>query len=370
VVCSLDTGRFNCRQLWTGNDVDQSGRPEFFASFMQPAGMRDTLRLYMFEAVAEHQYVYQQIDTALIPVSGSGRSVCADLDGDGVDEVAWACTDRIIILKATAPREFERVSLWADIGSSLVCNVGDFNRNGYSELVVGGPVAGGGTKKTVWLEVEAVQVHCPDTVSELRPGDTCLVRWRVYTPPRCDSVSLFLKTDTVVPSGERFWRLDTIATGLAPTESSYTWVVPETTLAWAKILAIAYGPGWQFDESDSAFSITRVGIAAAGLLPPRDWTLAVSPNPVLGRAVVHCDVPVASDVSLSLFDATGRKVAVLASGRHAPGRYSVPLGGLGHDPKSADGFRSCPAPGVHFVRLEAPAVCMSRKVVLSGTNQK
>jgi hypothetical protein len=269
-----------------------------------------------------------------------------------VDEVAWACTDRIIILKATAPREFERVSLWADIGSSLVCNVGDFNRNGYSELVVGGPVAGGGTKKTVWLEVEAVQVHCPDTVSELRPGDTCLVRWRVYTPPRCDSVSLFLKTDTVVPSGERFWRLDTIATGLAPTESSYAWVVPETTLAWAKILAIAYGPGWQFDESDSAFAVVRVGIAAAMPLLPGTWSLEVLPNPASGHALVRYDVPLQTKVHVGLYDMQGRRVRLLAASEGQAGRYETALG-------------SDVPVGVYIVRLEADRRCLARKFVLS-----
>ncbi|MBM3323463.1 VCBS repeat-containing protein, partial [candidate division WOR-3 bacterium] len=307
VVCTLNPdNRFNNRQLWTGNDVDQSGRPEFFATFVVPVGSYDTLCLYMFEATAEHEYTYRQVEAELVPISWVGTSLCADLDGDGVEEVIWSCGNRVIILKATGPGAFSRASTWwDDIGSRTLCNAGDLNGNGYNEVAVSGNIPGGNlAKRTVWLEVEAIRVLYPDTSSELRPGDTCEIRWRIHTPPRCDSVSLFLKTDTVVPNGERFWRLDTIVTGLAPNESSYAWVVPDTQLAWAKVLAIAYGPGWQFDESDSAFAVVPSGIAAGKPLPaPRDWALSVSPDPASAKAIVSYDVPVSSDISLSVLDA-------------------------------------------------------------------
>jgi hypothetical protein len=147
----------------------------------------------------------------------------------------------------------------------------------------------------------------------------------VYQPPRCVSVSLFLKTDTTVYPGERFWRLDTIVTGLSPTESTYTWTVPETTLSWAKVLAIAYGPGWQYDESDSAFRILPGAVSEAGAATVWQW----HPPTVLRNSIL---VPGPSSgqatPALTVHDALGRRVAELRPGpndlRHlAPGVYFV-----------------------------------------------
>ena len=355
-VCSLATGRINCCQLWTGDDIDRNGKPEFFASFVEPVGSRDTLCLYLFEALAEHEYTYYQIDTLVIPVSWAGTSLCADLDGDGVEEVVWSAGTRVMILKATGPHEFERVSTWLnDIGVYAVCNAGDMNGNGYNELLVGGPLAGGGgAMRTAFLEVEAVRILSPDTVSELRPGDSCVIRWRIYAPPRCDSVSLFLKSDTTIYPGERFWRLDTIATGLAPTESSYSWVVPDTQLAWAKVLAIAYGPGWQYDESDSAFSILPPGVAEQKQVLIRNWSLTVAPNPASDRATVSYDVPCKAAIRLALYDAAGQMVGQLASGDIEPGRYAAEVRTSAALP-----------PGVYFCTLDNGEKRTSRKVVLT-----
>ena len=41
--------------------------------------------------------------------------------------------------------------------------------------------------------------------------------------------------------------------------------------------------------------------------------------------LVRCTLPKAAEVKLGLYDASGRIVAKLASGRHEPGRYAVPL---------------------------------------------
>jgi hypothetical protein len=118
----------------------------------------------------------------------------------------------------------------------------DFNRNGYNEILM----SGGG--KTYIYEIEAVKVLGPNGGTSLHGGDTVSIHWETYNPPRCDSVSLFLRRDST-------WQLDTIAHGLAPTESSYIWTVPDRRLDCCHVVAIAYGPGWQFDESDTFFSI-------------------------------------------------------------------------------------------------------------------
>lgn len=199
-----------------------------------------------------------------------------------------------------------------------------------------------------------MRVLYPDTTTVLNPGDTCLIRWRIYTPPRGDSVSLFLKTDTTSYPGERFWRLDTIATGLAPTESSYSWVVPDALHAWAKVLAIAYGPGWQYDESDSAFAIIPSGISTQPPVLVRDWALSVSPNPAAGRATVRLDVPRKTSVRVCLYGPDGRIAKGLMSGEVGPGRYAAEVRTSAALP-----------PGVYFCTLDNGDKRISRKVVLT-----
>ncbi|MBM3323185.1 VCBS repeat-containing protein [candidate division WOR-3 bacterium] len=359
--CSLFVAEPNGADIFAGSDVDGSGRPEFFVNYDVYGADGWTLHLYMFEAESEHLYQPYFIGTEYIgnydPWPKS--SLCADLDGDSIEEVIWACAAHVAILKATGPHQFRRVTWWSnDAGPVTYCNAWDFNGNGYKELVVGG------CSKTSFLEVDPIKVWYPNVVRTLVAGDTVGIWWQLFTPPRCDSISLFLKTDTVVQTGERFWRLDTIVTGLAPTESSFAWVVPDTQLAWAKVLAIAYGPGWQFDESDSAFAIVPAGIEELPRVLVRDWTLSVSPNPAGARAMVSYDVPVASEVSLVLFDAAGRVVSELASGPHQPGSYSILLPSYVLSPHS-----SILSAGVYFLREAGPKdqgfKVLERKIVIT-----
>jgi len=351
-VCSLDVV-LQANDIFFGNDVDQNGRPEFFMVDEWLRGPGWKLYLYMFEATAEHEYAYWLVDSEQLGMGVDPApkvSLCADLDGDGVEEIIWSCCTHGYILKATGPHQFRREFLWLDTnGPSALCNAYDMNGNGYNELFVGG------CGKTSVLEVEPVRIMYPSYHREvLVAGDTCLIRWRIYTPPRCDSVSLFLKTDTTIYPGERFWRLDTIATGLAPTESSYSWVVPDTQLAWAKVLAIAYGPGWQYDESDSAFSILPPGVAEQKQVLIRNWSLTVAPNPASDRATVSYDVPCKAAIRLALYDAAGQMVGQLASGDIEPGRYAAEVRTSAALP-----------PGVYFCTLDNGEKRTSRKVVLT-----
>ncbi|UCG42509.1 MAG: VCBS repeat-containing protein [candidate division WOR-3 bacterium] len=328
-VCSLWTGRGNPNDFFSGEDVDQNGWPEFFVAYDHYGSDVWLLMLLMFEAVAEHEYVFYPVDSIRLGSTTDRASVCADFDGDGVQEVAWSLGEYVIVLSAVGPHEFERVFVWRnDHGPNItsLCNASDFNRNGYDELYVGGD------HKTSVFEVEAIWVMLPNG-GEYQAGDTCRIRWQVLTPPRCDSVSLFLLTDTVVPEGEWFWHMDTIVTGLAPGDTAYPWVVPDTVLDAAWIVAIAYGPGWQFDRSDSAFSIHPVGVSE------RTKPVAQGPLPeptIVGDVLVWSATTPSlrnvGDIALQsgamLLDATGRAVMDLQPGpndvRHAaPGVYFV-----------------------------------------------
>ena len=305
---------------FSGDDVDQDGKPEFFISFAWYGGTIAHFRLFAWETVGDNAYERCEVDTVTRDV-GSGwwaLSRCGDIDADGVEEICWSLGNAVYVYDGVADNHYELVWMRTDLprgwNKADIC-VYDENANGYQELVVSG-------SGYTWLfELEALQVLNPNGGQSLVPGETCQIHWRVYTPPRCDSVSLFLKTDTTIYPGERFWRLDTIVTGLASTDSVYPWVVPSRPSSMARVVAIAYGPGWQYDESDSSFRI--VGIEEVRPAPVRDWALSVSPNPARGRAIVSYDVPRRSAVSLGLYDASGRLIRELASGEKLPGTYEV-----------------------------------------------
>jgi hypothetical protein len=68
--------------------------------------------------------------------------------------------------------------------------------------------------------------------------------------------------------------------------------------------------------------------------------------------VISYQLPVASEVSLKVFDVLGREVAVLVSGRQKAGNYVVPFNGSGL------------SSGVYFYRLQAGQFVQTRKMML------
>jgi hypothetical protein len=353
LVCSLYTGFLIVNDRFSGRDVDRNGRPEYFeVAYKNLGGLRYSQTLCQFEATAEHEYSCDTVDTASSGAPYCGQSLCADVDGDSLEEIIWGCGGRILVLEATGPHQYERVCDWhlnGLEGTLSMCNAADFNGNGYREIFVGG------NGQSFVLEVECIRVLCPDTNRHLRSGDTCEIRWQLFQPPRCDSVSLFLRTDTTIVNG--FYRLDTIATGLSPSESTYSWVVPDTTLDSAWIVAIAYGPGWQFDESDRPLAILPSGVADAPRALPASWLLAVGPNPARGALTVSYAVPRQSRVSVGVYDTDGKVVKTLRNGFQKPGVYTATW--TGRDERG----REVPK-GVYFYRLDAPGFTDVKKAVL------
>jgi hypothetical protein len=76
------------------------------------------------------------------------------------------------------------------------------------------------------------------------------------------------------------------------------------------------------------------------------------PNPSAGRSLVTFTMPTRARVRLTLADVQGREVARLAEGPREAGRYTVPL--------DATSLRA----GLYFVRLQAPGVSLTRRLVV------
>jgi hypothetical protein len=86
------------------------------------------------------------------------------------------------------------------------------------------------------------------------------------------------------------------------------------------------------------------------LAPPK-------PNPFGDGTRISYGLPSAGEVSLAVFDATGRKVRTLASGLQPAGKHTVAWKG-----RDSDGRQS--ANGIYFIRMKAPAFQFQRKVAL------
>jgi hypothetical protein len=80
------------------------------------------------------------------------------------------------------------------------------------------------------------------------------------------------------------------------------------------------------------------------------------PNPFRGTTVIGFDLPVASRVTLDVYDAQGRRVRRFAD-RYAAGRHSVEW-----DLRTADGRRA--APGLYLYRLSAGGFRSEKKMVV------
>jgi hypothetical protein len=324
----------NGDDVFMTSDVDSDGKPEFYVAFENVP--RSTIYLYMWEADQAGTDVYHRTIVDSVTFSGTdwGRiSESGDVDGDGIDECIWTTPNIIKVYKAVGDDQLQEVWHWDnDHGGfrSLVSTVYDINTDGYNELITAG------NAKVSIFEVDAVDLLSPNSGSYL-PGDTMPIRWVTHSPPRCDSLSLLLRCDSL-------WNLDTIAHGLPGTDTLYRWVVPASVPDTGRIVVIAYGPGWQYDISDSVVNFTGGGVAEGSRNVPLQWSLSVSPNPARGTFSVRYDVPSQSRVSVGVYDAGGRLVRSLSEGDAAPGRYEInlPSGTL-------------PA-GVYFVRLEPSAV--------------
>jgi len=347
----------NGADLFTTGDIDGDGKPEFYIGYRN--GPDCKMYLYIWEMVGDDNYSRTLVDSVWFAGTDWGRiSESGDIDGDGIDECIWTTPDVIKMYKAFGDNDLREVWHWySDHGElrSLVSKVYDVNGDGYSELVTAG------SKKISIFEVDAVDLVSPNS-GTYGVGDTVSIRWVTRSPPRCDSLSLLLRRDSL-------WNLDTIARGLPATDTLYRWVVPATVPDTGRVVVIAYGPGWQYDISNSVIDFTGGGASEGPRNVPLQWFLSVSPNPARCAFSVRYDVPGLAKAgtvprsartrgtvpvfALGIYDAGGRLVQALTDGEFAPGHYEarLPAGAL-------------PA-GIYFIRLDTPGFRSVRKVVVT-----
>jgi len=329
----------NGSDVFSGNDCDSDSLPEFFVGFLVVP--TSTWYLYMWEATGNNTYQRTLVDQR---TDGGGyySSKCGDIDGDGIDEIVWAIGARVLVYKAIGNNQFQPVWVWNNDhgGHCTIVNIYDMNRNGYNEIVVGG--AG----KTSIFEVEAVRILSPNGGETFHPDSQELIQWQTFHPPRCDSMSLFYSIDNC-----RTYQ--SIIHGLQSTDTSYLWTVPNVNSDSCKIKIIAYGPGWQYDESDGIFSIMSSGITEIALLPlAMTLGIKVYPNPAKALSMIRYSLPNEGKITLQLYDISGRTIKTLVDENKYAGNYSVTLNS-----------QTLPA-GVYFLSLQTESKRIIERMVV------
>ncbi len=85
---------------------------------------------------------------------------------------------------------------------------------------------------------------------------------------------------------------------------------------------------------------------------PKQFYLAQNyPNPFNPKTIINYELPITTDVELSIFNLLGQKVATLVSGKQPAGNYQVEW--------DATGFAS----GVYYYRIEAGNFVQTRKMI-------
>jgi hypothetical protein len=120
--------------------------------------------------------------------------------------------------------------------------------------------------------------------------------------------------------------------------------------------ASTWNPGHAIRFTTDPPSVAIAEPSAGAGLPGRLALLGSSPNPFRGATVLRYAAPREMDLSLSVFDGAGRKVAGLFRGRARPGIRTATWDGR-------DGQGRRVGQGVYFYRLEGDNTTLTRKAI-------
>ncbi|MFN8547356.1 MAG: FlgD immunoglobulin-like domain containing protein [Candidatus Eisenbacteria bacterium] len=149
-----------------------------------------------------------------------------------------------------------------------------------------------------------------------------------------------------------------IATGL-PNTGTYSWVVPQTPTTSARVRVTVHDPcgAIKLDSSDANFTIVYVPTSVADVLLRGGQVLGAYPNPATaGSTHILYRLP-AGNVSLGIYDLSGRLVRQLTSGTFAGGVADVKWDGTDANGKNV-------GMGIYFVRLSTDRKVYNRRIML------
>jgi hypothetical protein len=196
-----------------------------------------------------------------------------------------------------------------------------------------------------------VSVTYPNGGESFEPGDTVNVQWTADDNRGVDSVSIYYSEN----AGTDFTLL---ASGEA-NDLIFEWIAPDISSDSCVVRVVAYDTGLLTGEavSDSLFTVRAV--ATGDELPAVTWALSQNfPNPFNPVTTIRYDVRAGGgQVSLRVFDVSGRLVRTLVDGHEVEGSKAVTWNGTNDRGQSV-------ASGIYFYRMAAPGFTETKKMVL------
>jgi FlgD Ig-like domain len=183
--------------------------------------------------------------------------------------------------------------------------------------------------------------------------------WGVPFAPELGALTSGPWTPTAAPASHGSFTALDVTQGLGVTTTpTYKWrarvEAHSPYFPWTPWLSPSRNGRQEFDLR------TRPQVNALAVNPPavpRELALtAASPNPSHGLAKLAFTLPLRTSVDLSIFDVSGRRVAVLADGPADAGEHAATWDGRDAAGRSAGA-------GVYFVRLVTPGRVLTRKLV-------
>ncbi len=195
-----------------------------------------------------------------------------------------------------------------------------------------------------------VRMIAPAGGEEFLVGTKTDVRWTATDDGGVTSVDLFFSNTG--PDGP----YNELATGLE-NAGSFAWDVkgPETKVAFLKVVAYDADGNTAFDASDSASAIVVMTAVENNVANALSFEIQ-SAQPFSEVGIFDLILPRASRVQLTIFDVTGRRIAVLADAWYQAGRNRIGWDGSGP--------RGRVASGIYFLRLQACGREITRKLVI------
>ncbi|MCK4236818.1 MAG: T9SS type A sorting domain-containing protein, partial [Candidatus Krumholzibacteria bacterium] len=196
-----------------------------------------------------------------------------------------------------------------------------------------------------------VTVIHPNGGEFFETADTLLIEWIATDNRDVDSVSIYLSQN----GGTNY----TLLAGGEPNDSLYMWITPSMVSDSCLVRIVAYDPGLLTgeDTSDSLFAIRDI-TSDSDNPPARASALEQNfPNPFNPSTQIVFSIRETADVSLRIYNASGRLVRVLVEGKWEVGRHRVVWDGKDDSGRAV-------ASGVYFYRLTAGAFTKTKKMVL------
>ncbi|HET7153117.1 MAG TPA: T9SS type A sorting domain-containing protein [Candidatus Kapabacteria bacterium] len=201
----------------------------------------------------------------------------------------------------------------------------------------------GSIYRIVGFDLQSLDIVAPAAGVQWIPGTTQNITW---TSLRVDTVNITYSTD----NGTTWMN---VASGIPASTASYAWNVPNTPSVKAKVRIAGNGANATHSTS-STFTIGNGNAVSERSSSPDGFVLYEShPNPFQNSTNISFTAPHEGNVTLSVYDESGKLVQTLIDGVIAAGEHSITF--------NANGLPS----GVYTYELRAGATTLMRSMVVT-----